>query len=147
MPIRFSAVAMYGLTAMVDLALHEGQGPISAAAMAKRHGIPADCLEQVLNRLRRAGLVTASRGARGGFQLSRPPAQIGASEMIQAVEGRSGRSPRNGGAVDQATWLVVNRIQSAVSTALSSTTLAELAAEARRRHTNHTVQHTYTFYI
>ena len=154
MPIRFPAVAVYGVKAMVDLALHEGQGPISTVAIAKRHTIPAECLEQVLHRLRRAGLVVAERGARGGYQLSRPPAQISVADIVQVFDRAPRRTAdpasarsRDSGAVDHATRLVWARIEAAIGATLTTTTLAELATEARRRHTNHTVNHTYTFHI
>ncbi|MBI4227172.1 MAG: Rrf2 family transcriptional regulator [Candidatus Omnitrophica bacterium] len=142
----------HGLNAMVDLALHEGQGPIPVTAIAKRQGIPVDGLGQLLHRLRRAGLVAAARGARGGYALSRPPSQISAADILQVFETkaarRTGRSALETGQVaDQATRLVWTRIEVAVTTALATTTLAELAAEARRRHTNHTVNHHYPFYI
>ena len=140
---------------MADLALHEGQGPIPVAAIAKRQGIPVTCLEQVLHRLRRAGLVIAERGARGGYALARTPARISVADIVQPLEGAtSRRRPRRarrvlepGIAVDQATRLVWTRIEVAITTALATTTLAELAAEARRRHPSHTVVHTYTFHI
>ena len=152
MPVRFSAVATYGVKAMVDLALHEGQGPIPTAAIAKRHAISTDCLEQVLHRLRRAGLVAAARGARGGYQLSRRPAQVSVADIAHALEAPPRRRPRpaaraSGEAVDQVTSAVWTRIETAVTTALATTSLAELAAEARRRQTHHAVNHTFTFYI
>ena len=137
---------------MVDLALHEGQGPIPVGAIAKRQGIPAECLGQLLHRLRRAGLVAAARGARGGYALSRPPSQISAGDILHVFETKAARRDdhsllETGQAADQATRLVWTRIEVAITTALATTTLAELAAEARRRHTNHTVNHTYPFYI
>lgn len=150
--MRLPTCATYGIKAMVDLALHEGQGPIPVAAIAKRQGIPGESLGQMLHRLRRAGLVTAARGARGGYALSRPPPQISVADILQVFETTSGRraapsSPAAGQAADQATRLVWTRIEVAITTALATTTLAELAAEARRRHTSHTMNHTYTFHI
>jgi len=152
MSLRLTTRTTDGLKAMVDLALHEGQGPIPVAAIAKRQGIPSDCVGQLLHRLRRAGLVTAARGAHGGYALSRPPPQVSVADIIQVFETTTGRRARplaleGGQAADQATRLVWTRIEVAITAALATTTLAELAAEARRRHTNHTVNHTYTFHI
>lgn len=149
--MRFSTLANYGLRAMVDLALHEGQGPIPVGAIAKRQGIPPAVLAQLLHRLRRAGLVIAERGARGGYQLGRSPSRISVADILEVFEARpSGKSrlaPAPSAAVDQAARLVWTRIEVAVTTALATTTLAELAAEARQRHTSHTVHHTFTFHI
>jgi len=155
--MRFSTRTTYGLKAMVDLALHEGQGPIPVAAIAKRQGIPMRYLEQLLHRLRRANLVVAERGARGGYHLHRSPSQISVADIVQVFEAKPVRRPRAAGrdpstgrgpqesriAVDHATSLVWTRIEVAITTALATTTLAELATEARRRHTNHT----FTFHI
>lgn len=149
--MRLTVSTTQGLKAMVDLALHEGQGPIPVGAIAKRQGIPAECLGQLLHRLRRAGLVAAARGARGGYTLNRSPSQISAGDILEVFETKARRhdhSPlETEQAVDQATRLVWTRIEVAVTTALATTTLAELAAEARKRHTNHAVNHTYPFYI
>lgn len=152
MALRLTTRTTDGLKAMVDLALHEGQGPIPVAAIAKRQGIPGECLGQLLHRLRRAGLVTAARGALGGYSISRPPSQIPVADILQVFETTTGRRTRPsaleaGRAADQATRLVWSRMEVAITSALATTTLAELAAEARRRHTSHAVNHTYTFHI
>ncbi len=151
--MRFLTITTYGLKAMVDLALHEGQGPMPVAAIAKRQGIPVLSLGQVLHRLRRGGLVVAERGARGGYQLARAPERISVADVTQVFEGKparraqAGRAPESGAAVQQATGLVWTRMQGAIATALGTTTLAELATEARRQQTHHSVNHTFTFHI
>ncbi|OGX37282.1 MAG: hypothetical protein A3C53_05145 [Omnitrophica WOR_2 bacterium RIFCSPHIGHO2_02_FULL_68_15] len=150
--MRLKTATTQGIQAMVDLALHEGQGPIPVAAIAKRQGIPGECLGQLLHRLRRAGLVTAARGVHGGYALSRASSKISVADIVQVLEARAAR--RNGSsedeaapAADPATRLVWTRVEVAVTTALATTTLAELAAEARRGAANHAVNHTYTFHI
>ena len=152
--MRFSTRTIYGLKAMVDLAMHESQGPIPVAAIAKRQNISVDYLEQLLHRLRQAGLVVAARGARGGYQLRHSPSKISVADVTPLLEVQGVRRKRavaapveSAAAVDQATGLLWNRIEVAVTTALATTTLAELATEARRRHTNHTVNHTFAFHI
>lgn len=145
--MKFRRCTADALRAMVDLALHESQGPIPVAAIAKRQGMTTLSLAQLLHKLRRAGLVIAERGARGGYTLSRSPAKISVADVIQTFEDSGRRKPRTDAAVDQATALVWTRIEVAVSTTLATTTLAELAAEARRRHTSHTVHHSFTFHI
>lgn len=152
MPLRLKTATTQSIQAMVDLALHEGQGPIPVAAIAKRQGIPGECLGQLLHRLRRAGLVIAARGVHGGYALSRAPSKISVADIVQVLEtraaGRDGASEdEHGRAADPATRLVWTRVDVAVTTALATTTLAELAAEARRGSSDHVVNHTYTFHI
>ena len=58
---------------IVELARHHGAGPISLAEIADHEELPRPYLEQLVVSLREAGLVHSTRGARGGYQLSRPP--------------------------------------------------------------------------
>ena len=152
--MRFLTMTTYGVKAMVDLALHEGQGPTPVAAIAKRQGIPVLSLGQVLHRLRRGGLVVAERGARGGYQLARAPERISVADVTQVFEAKPARgtrtgtrAPEAGAAVQRATGLLWTRMEGAIATALGTTTLAELAAEARRQQTDDAVHHTFTFHI
>ena len=71
--MKLSTRGRYGLKAMVDLALSYGNGPVSTASLAAQQGISDAYLEQLISSLRKAGLVTSSRGAQGGYALSRPP--------------------------------------------------------------------------
>ena len=86
--MRLTAKSEYGVLAVIDLACTYGSGPVSAREIAERRGIPPRFLEQLFVALRRAGIVTAVRGAHGGFALTRPPAQItvldGPSSLRQA---------------------------------------------------------------
>ncbi len=120
----------YALKALVDLALHPGTGPLTVASIAKRQGIPAHCLEQVFNRLRRTGLVVAERGPRGGYQLSRPPSEIMVNEIFQSLE-PSGVFQHNGGLTRDPTTTVWKQVERAVRTTLEATTLEALAAQVR----------------
>ena len=79
---RFS----YALKALVDLAVHDGIGPVTTAAIAKRQGIPVRSLEQLFNRLRRKGLVQAERGPRGGYRLRKPADQIPVRVVFETLE-------------------------------------------------------------
>jgi len=72
---------------MLDLALHEGQGPVLLKDLAERQGLSVKYLEQLVGPLRKAGLVKSKRGVRGGFQLSRAPEEIRMLEVVEAVEG------------------------------------------------------------
>ena len=85
--MRFSSKEQYGLRAMTELACHYGRGPIPLAAVAEAEEISLPYLEQVIASLRQADLVTSTRGARGGYELARPPVEITVGDVIRAIEG------------------------------------------------------------
>ena len=85
--MRLTAKSEYGVLAAIDLACHYGAGPVSAREIAERRGIPARFLEQIFVSLRRAELVVAARGAKGGFTLSREPDEITVLDIVEALEG------------------------------------------------------------
>ena len=84
--MRLSTKGRYGMAAMVFLAKHAGEAPLPLSRMAET-GIQPDYLEQLLASLRREGLVTAHRGAQGGYALSRPPEEITVRQVLNATEG------------------------------------------------------------
>lgn len=77
----------YGLRAMLDLALHYGEGPISLKSVAERQDISEHYLEQLVAGLRKAGLVKSVRGAQGGYTLAREPSAVTVGQIIRALEG------------------------------------------------------------
>ena len=85
--MRLSTKAQYGTRAMLDLAIRSGEGPVLVKDIARRQGFSARYLEQLLLSLKAAGLVRATRGARGGFSLARSPSEINLSEIVQIMEG------------------------------------------------------------
>ncbi len=82
---RLSTKGRYGARAMLDLALHYGEGPVLLKDIAKRQQIPERYLEHLIVSLKVDGLVNSMRGARGGFTLAKPPSQISLSKIIQIV--------------------------------------------------------------
>lgn len=83
--MRLTTKGRYAVTAMLDLALHAGRGPVSLADISSRQEISLSYLEQLFAKLRRNGLVSSVRGPGGGYQLSRPGAEIFAAQIIDAV--------------------------------------------------------------
>lgn len=83
--MRLTTKGRYAVTAMLDLALHEGTGPVSLAEISRRQEISLSYLEQLFARLRRSGLVTSVRGPGGGYRLRRSGAEIHVAEIIDAV--------------------------------------------------------------
>lgn len=84
--MRITTWAEYGLICALQLAKRAGEGPITGREIAARERLPADYVEQILLRLRRAGLVNSTRGARGGYSLARPADEISVREVIAASE-------------------------------------------------------------
>ena len=76
----------YAVTAMLDLALHDDQGPVSLAEISRRQDISLAYLEQLFAKLRRAELVHSVRGPGGGYELDREPDSIYVAEIIGAVD-------------------------------------------------------------
>jgi Rrf2 family protein len=74
------------MRAMVDLAATGSDAPVSLKDISKRQSVSVDYLEQLLRRLRKAGLVRSVRGPRGGFLLAREPGQISLWEILVALE-------------------------------------------------------------
>ncbi len=125
---------------MVELARHYGSGPVSLSEMADHEALPRPYLEQLVVSLREADLVTSTRGARGGYELSRPPAEIRMSEVITALEGPiapmicASDDPHHAETCTRAGFCNVERlwqrVRDAIVVALDSMALEELAAPA-----------------
>lgn len=85
--MKLSTRGRYGIHAMYDLAQNARSGPQSIKAIAEREGIPEAYLEQLIAPLKRAGLVTSTRGAQGGYTLARAPEEITVGDVLRALEG------------------------------------------------------------
>ncbi len=85
--MKLSARVEYGVRAMSVLALHDRSGPLSLREISRSEAISFQFLEQIFLDLRRAGLVSSVRGARGGYYLARPPEQINVGDIVRALEG------------------------------------------------------------
>ncbi len=84
--MRLTAKGRYAVTAMLDLAVHQTEGPISLADISQRQGISLSYLEQLFAKLRRSELVTSVRGPGGGYQLNRAAADIYVAEIVDSVD-------------------------------------------------------------
>lgn len=85
--MRVSTKGEYGVRVMVDLARHHGEGPRSLTDISLAEQLPLPYLEQLVKLLRDKGLILSTRGAHGGYQLSREPKDIRMSEVIRVLEG------------------------------------------------------------
>jgi Rrf2 family protein len=85
--MKLSSRAIYGMRAMLALARAHGQGSIFLKDIVERENLPGTYLEQLMVPLRKAGIIQGVRGARGGYTLVRPPAEIPVLAILEALEG------------------------------------------------------------
>jgi Rrf2 family protein len=120
---------------MVQLGRRYGTGPASLAEIALDEDLPRAYLEQLVTSLRDAGLVTSTRGARGGYELNANPSDIRMSDILRALEGpiapmRCASDEPEHEACSRSAACTVNllwiRVRDAISGALDSMTLADL---------------------
>jgi Rrf2 family protein len=140
--MKVSSRGEYGVRAMVALAKHYGQGPMSIASMSKASAVPMPYLEQLIGPLRRAGLVTSTRGARGGYQLSRDPHDVRVGEVYRIMEGpvapmecvsedlSEQTCPLIPGCETRPVWL---QMRDAIIQTIDSNTLGDLISNAPRQ--------------
>lgn len=83
----------YGLKALLLLAREFDRGPIPAAELSSREGVPGKFLQSILLDLRRRGLVSSRRGLGGGYRLARDPSAINMGEVIRILEGPLALTP------------------------------------------------------
>ena len=143
----FSSKAEYGVRLMVELGRQSPEHPTSLKAIAEAEGLPLAYLEQVVARLRKAGLVMSARGAHGGYWLARPAERdrdgrgragargrdradgvLRATNTPSACCARTSRTPGRG----CATKLLWTRVQGGIIRSLQTTTLADLVEFSRR---------------
>ena len=137
--VAFSTKGEYGVRLMVQLGRHYGTGPASLADVAAEEDLPRAYLEQLVMSLRDAGLVASTRGAHGGYELTRSPGEIRMSEVLRALEGPiapmicATDDPEHAMTCDRSSRCTVNvlwvRVRDAISGALESMTLADLVPQ------------------
>src|SRR4030042_4976120 len=84
--MKLSAREQYGLRAMIELGRHHGRGPVSLSEVAEAQGVSLGYLEQIIPLLKEADLVESTRGAHGGYELTRSPLEITVGDIVRALE-------------------------------------------------------------
>lgn len=84
--MRLTTKGRFAVTAMIDLAEHQGEMPVSLARIAERQDISFSYLEQLFGKLRRYALVNSMRGPGGGYRLARDSSEITVAEIVIAVD-------------------------------------------------------------
>ena len=147
MMLRVSTKGEYGVRIMVDLARHYGGRPRSLTDISQAEMLPLAYLEQLVKLLREADppLVVSTRGAHGGYRLSRSPAEISMGEIVRILEGpiapmicaTEGEMSQICGFLDACkTKYLWAKVRDAVAQTLDSMTLAELVAETEQPDTS-----------
>lgn len=129
--LGFRAKTTYGLLALLELAGVEARGErLHVGEIAARQAIPERYLEQMMASLRRGGLVRSVRGARGGYLLARPAAQITLADVISCLEGKTERpGPRQGSCELQVISALAQELRDQREAKLQAITLLDLLSE------------------
>ena len=137
--MKLSTKGRYGTRALLDLALHWGDGPVPLKDVAQRQQISLQYLEHLITPLIAAGIVRSTRGARGGIWLVRPPQEIRLSEVIQLLEGSTAlvecvgdpeTCARSEFCAARDIW---GELKKAINGVLESTTLQDLVERQKRK--------------
>jgi Rrf2 family transcriptional regulator, cysteine metabolism repressor len=135
--LQVSTKGEYGVRIMVDLARHYGERPRSLTDIAQAEMLPLAYLEQLAKLLREADppLLTSTRGAHGGYRLSRPPTEITMGEVLRVLEGpiapmicaKEGEMTEICGFLDSCRIQILwSKVRDAVAHTIDTMTLAEL---------------------
>lgn len=85
--MKISTKGRYGLRAFIDLACYGAEEPVSISSISARQEISERYLEQLMAKLKKAGLVKSIRGAGGGYRLAKDAAEVSVGDVLRALEG------------------------------------------------------------
>lgn len=144
--MKLSTKGRYGLRAMLDLALNQDKEAVPLSAVSERQSISISYLEQLIAKLRKAGLVSSIRGAQGGYVLTRSASEISVGDILRALEGNlnpvdcseimGGESTCSGSdlCVTKYVW---KRISDSINSAVDQMMLSELVEESIQIQKDH----------
>ncbi len=138
--MKLSTRARYGLRALIDMGLYCDKEAVSIQSIAGRQSISESYLEQLMAKLKRAGLVESTRGALGGYRFGRPVEEISVGDILRVLEGglEAVDCPGNSseGTCDGADLCVAKhvwkRINDSITAAVDTLMLSELIEESRK---------------
>ena len=133
--MRLSLQVQYAICGSFDLAYNGGGEPVQIRVISQRQAIPSRYLEQIFQRLRRAGLIRSKRGPGGGYTLARLPSEISLHEIVEALEGPLSEalrmdSPGNAPSLGFRPDFIWNALAEQISEALAETSLDTLCRQA-----------------
>lgn len=139
--MKLSTKGRYGLRAVIDIAVNSESEAVALSCIAERQNISISYLEQLIAKLKKAGIVNSFRGAQGGYILAKNPEEISVGEILRALEGDlnpvdcaeviGGESSCSGSdaCVTKYVW---KRISESINTAVDEIKLSELVEESRQ---------------
>jgi Rrf2 family protein len=138
--MKLSTRARYGLRALIDLGTYSEEETVSLQSIANRQNISFSYLEQLIAKLKKAGLVESTRGALGGYRLGKPAEEISVGDVLRVLEGsldavactgdsEGGSCVGADGCVTRAVW---KRINDSITSAVDSLMLSELIEDSKR---------------
>ncbi len=139
--MKLSTKGRYGLRAVLDLAVHADDEAIALSQIAERQGISINYLEQLIAKLKKAGIVNSTRGAQGGYMLAVPATEISVGDILRALEGdlnpvecsMVGNADSVCSSADSCvTKYVWKRISDSINDAVDGIMLSELVAESKK---------------
>mgnify|MGYP003401464004 FL=1 len=146
--MKLSTKGRYGLRAMIDLAVYSEVETVSISSISERQAISVSYLEQLVGKLRKAGLVNSIRGAQGGYVLAQKAEDISVGDILRALEGdltpvdcaELSNETSCVGSEFCVTKFVWQRINNSINEAVNTMMLSELVDESKkvkdRDHTN-----------
>jgi Rrf2 family protein len=141
--MKLSTRTRYGIRAILELAENYGNGPLQLRVIARDQGVSVKYLEQLMAMLKAAGIVRSVRGSKGGYILSKSPAQVKLSECFQCLEGSiittecvedESFCERTNDCIARQVW---TEVQEAVMGVLQSMTLQNLVDRAKNNKAIH----------
>ncbi len=138
--MKLSTKGRYGLRALVDLAVHSEKDTVSIQSIANRQNLSVSYLEQLVGKMRRAGIVTSVRGAAGGYRMAKDPSTVSVGDVLRALEGDleavncpgNDEVPACKAASRCVTKYVWKRINDSISQAVDGITIEELIQESKK---------------
>jgi Rrf2 family iron-sulfur cluster assembly transcriptional regulator len=137
--MRLTTKGRFAVTAMIDLAMRQHNGPVTLASISQRQKISLSYLEQLFGKLRRHELVASTRGPGGGYKVGREPKDISVADIIYAVDepldatqcgGRENCGDQDQRCMTHDLWASLNRV---IVDYLDSVSLHDLAEEQRAK--------------
>ena len=145
--MKISTKGRYGARAALELSLRYGSGPVMVREISESQGISERYLENILNKLRTSGLVMSTRGAKGGYELAKPPSEITLGEVVRSLEGPLDIVSCTGDYKCRrmskcATFYVWKEVKEKIENVLDSITLEKLAEQQCRLTNQELIEYT-----
>lgn len=140
--VKLSTKGRYGLRAFIDLAVWGEAQPVTLSSIAERQEISVSYLEQLMAKLKKAGLVNSIRGVNGGYVLAKPAEEISVGDVLRALEGDltpvecaaidNSKTTHCNGSSHCVSKIVWKRINDSINNTVDSIYIGELVKESRK---------------